>query len=425
MIHRKHLLIGSIIAKKYEVVDILGEDDFEILYLVRDMYRKGSFFVLKELFLETFSSRREERVYTLPEAMGVFTKRKEQIIEELDNQKPAFKADEIKVYGYEEDNETIYTIMEFSNNAPLEKYLQFTDKNGKSLPTLSELINQEQKSKKSFALLKILLLLGILSLIAFFAYHFFQKYSTEKKVDVLEMEASISPQKLRDRNRSDYIEESEAVSREKVTMEKVIIEEPIIKKKIIRISDENLTKLLTPVKDLNVSTNDSNHTKILETNASIINEVLSKEKIEENLTEVITPPIINTDSNISSTQSRMKNFLDAYIHSSSSAKVDDILVYYDRDIKKYFKLRNVTHKSISKELVNYNKKWSNRKFSIVDFKIIRTYKVDDVNYYNITTLTKWKVSNKRDMKRSGTSKGFMTLKEANKGFKITSIYTIK
>jgi hypothetical protein len=98
MTEDKYLPAGSIISKKYEVIEMLGEDDFEILYLVRDIDRKGSFFVLKELFLETFSSRRGQSVYTFPEAEGVFHKRKKQIIEEVGTKKLDLKADEVTIY---------------------------------------------------------------------------------------------------------------------------------------------------------------------------------------------------------------------------------------------------------------------------------------------------------------------------------------
>lgn len=210
----KYLAIGSNIAGKYEVIEVLGEDDFEILYLVRDIQRKRSFFVLKELFLETFSSREDQVVFTTIEAIGVFNKRRIQIISEINSQK--LTNSEIKVYGFEEANETIYTIMEFSNNAGLEKYLQFVPKDAEKLPTLDELLSKEKKTFNGFFFLKFLLFIGVLLGIAFYAYQFLQKSKIEKE---LEKSVTMDYPTLRDRR------EESSINIPKKTIE---VNEPIV-----------------------------------------------------------------------------------------------------------------------------------------------------------------------------------------------------
>jgi hypothetical protein len=400
MTENKYLPIGSTIAKKYEVIDILGEDEFEILYLVRDLHRKGSFFVLKELFLETFSARTNQVVYTLPEAEGVFDKRKKQIIEEIEAQKLNLNLDEIKVYGYEEDNNTIYTIMAFSNNASLEKYLQYTPKDINSLPTLDELLNAEKKGKSIFFFLKLLLFIGIILVLIFFVHQYFQKDSIEEK---LKTSATMDYPKLQDRTKI----KKEIEIKESIKVLEVLVKPMLDKQVAIKYEDnisaklelveeveieENLTTIITKdiksvvMEEVALKEIDMN-TSVIETNQTVI---LKEKKIEENLT------IVDDEISI---QTSMKSFLDAYIDASAST-VEGTLKFYDKEVQRYFKLKNATHKSISNSQKRYNRKWIKREFKISDFKIMKSYKKDNINYFDIKTTTVWSVSNKRGKKLS-------------------------
>jgi len=393
-----NLLAGSIISGKYEVIEMLAKDDFEILYLVRDIHRKGSFFVLKELFLETFSSRRDQAVYTVPEAEGVFNKRKRQIIEEMEAQKLNLNLDEIKVYGYEEDNETIYTIMEFSHNAPLEKYLQFIPKGSSHLPSLKELVKLENKNTNSFFFIKILLLLGTLLALAFYGYQYFQKNSLERSLEKLETSVNIDTPKLKDRK----VEENISIE--------------------IEVNETIEILALMKEEEANASVEISEK-KITEKNITIVNEINLS---EENLTVESVADDVNHSIAIESTiESTIKNFLDAYINASSNASVEDTLIYYDSELKRYFKFRNVNHQLLAKKQKRYNRKWIKREFKIVDFEIIKTYEKDKTTFYDIKTITVWNVSNSRGKKASGKSKGLMILKEVEDGFKITAIHGLK
>ena len=414
-----YLPFGTVIADKYEVIDILGKDDFEILYLVRDIHRKGSFFVLKELFLETFSSRKDGLVFTVPEALSVFYKRKKQIIEEVNIQRLNSKDNEIKIYGYEDENNTIYTIMEFSSNAGLEKYLQFVPKNTESLPTLVELLSKENKSSRISFFLKALLFIG-LCLAIFYAYLFFQESIIEKQ---LEESATMDYPVLKERT---------SESSMNVFQKEIEVNDPIVniamtkgeeknksqplKEVILKKYEENITIKSEVIEEVNIVEKD-------EENRIVKSEIIAKVK-EKNLTKRLNSQI-DMNSSKDTIDKRIKTFLDVYIEASATSSVDASLKFYDKRVKRYFNFRNATHKTIANSQKQYNKKWIKRDFKISDFKIIKSYKKGNISYVDVKTTTVWHVSNKRGKKLSGKSRGFMTLKEVENGFIIISIYTLK
>ena len=408
----KHLATGAVIAKKYEVIETLGEDEFEILYLVRDIKRKGSFFVLKELFLETFSSREGELVFTVPEALGVFHKRKKEIIEEIKTQKLNSLNSEIKIYGYEDENNTVYTIMEFSNNASLEKYLQFTPKDVKSLPVLDTLINK----KKSFnfaPILKTLFSLGLLLGITFYGYRFFQQNSLEKDDSVLKKPVSKNFPKLKERVTS--------VEKPEVQTHVALSSTTIVKQKHLK-KEENRTEVVSKViKKPMVSTPPIVEEKII---ATLDNHQSNEDKVvavseEKKVTKKKSMIKVKHSASLP-IKERLKAFLDKYIMASARSK-EGTLRFYDKHVKRYFKFKNPTHKTILRSQKIYNRKWVHREFKISYFKILKSYQKHGVHYYNLQTTTVWHIKSKRGKKISGKSRGFMTVKEVGDGFKITSI----
>ena len=405
----KYLPIGSNIGNKHEVMDVLGEDEFEILYLVRDTYRKGSFFVLKELFLETFSSRTGEIVRTTEEAIGVFNKRKIQIVQEINTQKRNIQKNEIKIYGYQEANETIYTIMEFSNNADLEKYLQFTPKDGKQLPSLSELIKKENRGTGISFFIKIFLLIIVLLSMAFYAYQFFKEKRIEKDIFKTEELKTKHHPILKDRRQIMDTEVNQDNIQPKKEMQPIEVDQNIsIVNEVLTESIEKIKLASTPFIEIPIIEEE-------EENISIESLILSEVKIEENLTEVDNTISIGTS---------IKNFLDAYIKASSHSATTDVLKYYDKGIRRYFRFRNPTPKTIRESQERYNNKWVNRSFKIIDFEIVKSYKKDNLKYFDLQTTTVWDVSNEKGEKSSGQSRGFMILKEVENSFKINSIYTL-
>jgi hypothetical protein len=417
----KYLEIGTNIAEKYEVIDVLGEDDFEILYLVRDIDRKGSFFVLKELFLETFSSREGQLVFTIPQALGVFHKRKKQIIEEIKSQKINSKNSDIKIYGYEDENNTIYTIMEFSSNASLEKYLHFVPKGAEKLPTLKELLSQEKKTFNGSLFLKILLFLGFLLAISFYAYKFFQKKNIENQ---LEQSVTMEYPVLKDRTK----ENSMNLPQKELEENEPIINIPMVEEVILEKYEENITLISDGMEEIEKE-DEPNLLEELsiiekdEENMTLKSEVIAEEK---NLSEMINSQdtmnlVLSVDDDINT---KIKGFLEVYIDASATS-VESSLKFYDKHLKRYFKFRNASHKTISKSQKRYNKKWVNREFKILHFEIIKSYKRENISYVDVKTITEWNVSNIRGKKATGKSRGFMTLKEVENSFKITSIYTLK
>jgi len=120
----------------------------------------------------------------------------------------------------------------------------------------------------------------------------------------------------------------------------------------------------------------------------------------------------------------LKAFLNHYITASASS-AEETMEFYDKKVTKYFRFNHPSHKTIAKSQKRYNKKWVRREFKISDFKLVKTYKKNGINYYDLKTTTVWNVANKRGKKLSGKSRGRMTLKEVGDSFKITSIYTVK
>jgi hypothetical protein len=456
----KYLPIGSIIANKYEVIDILGEDEFEILYLVRDINRKGSFFVLKELFLDTFSKREGELVFTVPEALGVFHKRKKQIIEEITTQKPQLLKNEIKVYGYEDENNTVYTIMEFSNNASLEKYLQFTPKDVKSLPVLEELLKKNKKPFNYLSFLKKLLFIALLLGIAFFAYWFFQQNRLEQDEYALKKPTSKNFPTLKERGTSVAKTEVQAhistpsatTTVRQITPKK---EEPLkkelsLKKELPLKKEENHPKIVTQTtkepKEAMVATkpsvieekrsskleNNQTHkpTEVArveenrvkkETKVTQSKSVTEKKKVIEQKKLIEHRSVKEKKQPASlSINERLKAFLEKY--TTALASQEGTLKFYDKRVKRYFKFKNPTHKTIARSQKIYNRKWTKRDFSIADFKIVKSYQKNGVGYYDLKTTTLWHIANRQGKKRSGKSEEKLTLKEVGDGFKIVSIY---
>jgi len=361
MNNTKYLPIGFMIDEKYKIINILGEDDFEILYLVED--EKENFFILKELFLETFSSRSENFVSTIPEAQGVLEKRKKEIINEFDNPKIDSNSSKIKTYGYAEENHTIYTIMEFKEGSKVEEYLQFTPKESVVLPTLKKLLKNKNQSSPIFLKLLIFVTL-ILAALAYYAYNMVQV----------------------DKSKTTYIEET----------------------------------IMTP--SLTLENNENKKVSIEKTpKENSITENNDTEKIDEILNDKDILATINNDFN----RETVQDFLDLFISSTANSSIDDILFHYAKDVSKYFKLSNVDHSVIRADKERYNKKWIHREFTIKNFKILKTYLKNNNEYCEVQTITKWIVSTKNAKKISGESKGFMRLKKSDTGFKVTSIYTLK
>ena len=443
MENSKYLPVGSNVGGHYEIIDVLGDDDFEILYLVRDNHRKGSFFVLKELFLETFSSRSHESVFTIPEAQGVFDKRKREIILEIDSPKKKQQNREIKTYGYITDNHTIYTIMEFSNNFNLESYLQFQPRDEIVLPSLD--LTHEPKKKKSFLFLKILLITVIIVAgLAVYAYKMLKedREKPEKKPTVVVTQTPINHPALITRTETPKEEPSVEIKTEEPKAVPNGAEYIPINETVTKVTPLEPEKDVAPVVVEEDKIYIDNETEEIpeqeEAPQTVVAPKIETLPIEETKTislgtkiETVPhssiylgTPIIKS-SQEPFTKEAIKEFLDTFIASSATGSVEDIASQYDYHVDRYFSLKNVTQATIKKDKRRYNRKWTKREFSIKTFEILKKYQKDGTDYCDLKTTTQWKVSTNSGKTAQGTSRGFMTIKKTANGYKVKSIYTLR
>ena len=447
----KYLANGTIIGGHYKIIDILGEDDFEILYLVKNIHREGSFFVIKELFLEVFSERKGNSVETIPEAQGVFNKRKAEIIREIDNLPRKHIKDEIKVFAYFEENNTIYSCMAYTPNAKVEAYLQFEPKEDTKLPRLEELTQIVKEDKKSSSLLLIgvvfLTVIGAL-ILAYNQYgdklkalniwngdkkHIEVNITKEKNNTLREVDKVVESNITQTKEKKDLMENNFSlvnIPKKEISVirqEPLLIEENINKEEV---NETNLTKKI--VEDINITKDnqdieanlskkildDRNITEIEQEKEANLSK---KEKIEE------VSQSSQKDSNLSEIFSDVKlhKFLNDYMNTTAHASSKKIMKLYDNKISRYFQFKNITPAKVGKSVRAYNRKWKHRSFKLLDFKVLKRYKKNGVNYCNIRTRTKWSVSNSSGKRKSGYSKGFMTIKDTKDGFKVKAIYGIK
>lgn len=203
------LPIGHKLGGHYEVVQVLGEDDFEILYLVKDLHLGESFVVLKELFLTSYASRNEHYdVEVMAKSKQVFEQTKKDVISEIDLLKAKDTSDAPRVYGYFEAHNTIYTIMEFVNSSDLSAYLvansqaqsveNVVEKEEPHPKVISSSVEEKQEVKKekpkSTIFLKILIVSLIIFLgLAYYAYDMIQKDKERAKAKPAEVVVTTEP----------------------------------------------------------------------------------------------------------------------------------------------------------------------------------------------------------------------------------------
>jgi serine/threonine protein kinase len=137
------------------------------------------------------------------------------------------------------------------------------------------------------------------------------------------------------------------------------------------------------------------------------------------------PPIPDTTHNQIWNRADIQNFLLAFMKSSESNSITNLLSYYDYHIDKYFSWKNITHKDIYRDKLKYNQKWVQREFKLISFNILNKYKKNGIDYCTIQKTIHYKVVSANSKIAQGTSKVKMTLKYTNNGFKVTSIYSVK
>jgi hypothetical protein len=189
---RHHLPVGFKLAGHYEIVELLGEDEFEILYLVKDLHLAEKLFVLKELFLPSYASRNEDNsLAIMAKSKQIFEQTKKDIIAEIEVLKTNEEQPSPKVYGYFEENNTLYTIMEFVNDSDISSYLKANTQNKEAdtpdkieeqvaeeeitLPAIESSTIEEQKPKSTLFLKILIVCVLIFLALAFYGYQILQE----------------------------------------------------------------------------------------------------------------------------------------------------------------------------------------------------------------------------------------------------------
>ena len=432
----KYLSTGTIVGGHYEILDVLGEDDFEILYLVKNIHREGSFFVIKELFLEVFSERKGNSVETIPEALGVFNKRKAEIISEIDNMHRKHIENEIKVFAYFEENGTIYSCMAYTPNAKVEDYLQFEPKEDAKLPLLEELTQMGKEEKESSPLL----LIGVVFLTVTGGLILaFNQYGDQiKALNVLNTKHTVVVNSTQEKNNTTKkpekvvqthhivvesnktkIEEKKDLWANNFSLENAPQKEINITKEEVKLNEVNITKD-NIVKEEKLVEENVTKEKVDETNITK-NTIIKEENIEE------ASNSSQDDSNLSEifSELHLRQFLNNYMEITAHASSKKIMELYDDKIKRYFQFKNITPKKVGQSVRAYNRKWKHRNFKLLDFKVLKRYSEDGMNYCDVKTRTKWYVSNPNGKSGTGHTKGFMTIENREDGFKVKAIFGVK
>jgi hypothetical protein len=410
----EYLPIGYKIGSHYEIVKVLGDDEFEIVYVVKDIHRLETLFVIKELFLKEYCFRDEQNgVYILEKSKESFQKTKENLIFEVNIIKERRERNRVQTYGYFEENNTLYTIMEFINSAEISNYLKIIPK--KSIkerePKPKVKIEREERKEKpkSYLFLKMLIasivLFIVLVLYSFNMIEEDKNRPRENSVATAVKKTVIPHPVLTDRTQKEKIESD--IPKSKITdatryippenkgeVEKIEIDKGVPTEEIIEIEREEPIKSTAP-----------------------------KESIEV----VYVPPkrdsIALHNNGPTFNKKNIKKFLESFISSAEENSIDKILSHYDTHIDRYFSINNATHKNIYRDKIKYNRKWVQRDFELLDFEILNISKINNIEYCDIRKKTRWSVSTNSGQRASGVSRVFMVLKRTNSGFKIKTIYS--
>ena len=475
-----YLSEGYVLGGHYEIVNVLGEDEFEILYLVKDTHRLESLFVIKEFFLKSYASREEDNsIKVKAKSKILFEETKKEMIEEIIIAQKNTQNNQVQTYGYLEENNTVYTIMEFVNNSNIEHYLESTvkeeEKDKIALPSIEEhskkervvkqkhveeSASKEEKKPKSYIFLKILSLSVLIMLgLAYYSWNMIKtdkRRAKEQRVSVVAEVERPALNNVEDKNKESIKkEEPKSVkNKEELKVEekkerpfnasyiedgeqKNNVKKDDVKKDVFDIPNE---KVYEDEEDVKIAVNEE--TKVKDEPKMEVKEAEEVKEVEEPKVDIeeLGEPISsvkeeNTNSlgtqvggeNRTERFNRMslKRFLDKFIASSTSGTIDDIVSNYDSKVDRYFSLKNVNQNKIRKDKVSYQKKWTKREFRLVAFKIISIYRKGNFDYCDISTTTQWNVSSDDFKTSAGRSKGRMTLKRTYDGFKVTSIYTVK
>ena len=424
MEQNKYLSSGEKLGGHYEIVEVLGEDDFEILYLVKDRHLKDKLFVLKEFFSNGISLRDTDgTVFSPAKSKYVFDNTKKEIIVETKRFQESNQNQEIETYGYFEENNTVYIIMEFKNNSNIDSYLQsksqkkeeieipFSSLEKKELKVSVETTQKSRKFPKF--LIGLIFLLMIFSGLAYYAFKIIKEDKNKSKdkpsTTIVEI-IPVIPKPMNHPTLTTRDNRTKNIATDMVkTLERNETNLPLDKQ--VSVSSDNVAYI------------DPSSQEYIEKNISNLQGVPKDEIYVDNQSNMINLNHGNIDELRENgfNQKSVGIFLSRFTEALSNGSVDYILSFYDTQVQNYFKLIRVTHQEIRKDRDRYNAQWKYRDFRIESFSIIKTYTEHGIDYCDISVGTKWSVSTKNLKSDLGESMGSITLKKTANGFKIKSI----
>jgi cytoskeletal protein RodZ len=302
----QHLATGEKLAGHYEVLQVLGEDEFEILYLVKDLHMGDAKFVLKELFLKAYASRIDgNHVEVGAKAKQSFEQTKQDIREEIEKHKRN-KLDSPKYYGYFEENNTLYTIMEFVNSSDISPYLTPSSKT-----TQTDIVSQEElvepkvteskakkkkeKPKSKFFLNTLIISLLIFLGLLYYSYNMIQEDKLKAKNRTAEPVSQVEPTVMKHPPLEDKTQKEEA--KEKKPEENLSVKVPEVSEDTILegasyIDEENMTE---PIEAQEVQEENITNTTPQDLSHLPIAETFPMEETSTptpKVPEVVSPPVI-------------------------------------------------------------------------------------------------------------------------------------
>lgn len=456
----EYLPIGYKIGDHYEIIKVLGRDAFEIIYLVKDIYR-SDYLVLKELFLEGSCFRDQESVYPQEKAKAQFEEVKAGVIDEVNLLKKAEEVNSVRTYGYLEANNTIYSIMEFINDVDISRYLKIvpqTPPEKIEIPveekaTVKEPTEVSSPPKKSSIFLKMLIASLILFAgLAFYAHTIFQeeeKKAEEKSVtvSVVKPPLVINHPPLTDRTPPEPSVDKEPES------PKASEPTPTATQPTPTVAAD--TKYISEAAaETSVADQEQIDVKIPPKNEPMSDAAMREfELIEESPQSATTIPasvpitkqpehnnvllgsyigggeaprqVAQSSQPTSFNRQIIQNFLKHFVTTTEEKSLNNLVALYDDQVSRYFTLNHVTHADIYRDKQAYNQKWRYRNFQLLDFQILKTYTQNGIAYCDVSMRTRWQVATENRQSASGISKVFMTVKNTAKGLKVTSIYSLK
>ena len=124
MCNKNFLRDGKILCKRYKIIRAIRQGGFGIVYLVKDLNHQGKELVVKELFFINHSFRNRDGFVRTKKTKVSFNKLKKDVQREVENLKKIKNRNIVKAYDYFEENNTIYSVMEYIDGLNLDEYLE-------------------------------------------------------------------------------------------------------------------------------------------------------------------------------------------------------------------------------------------------------------------------------------------------------------